>query len=318
MPGVLGVAGIQEHAPAHQDAVGLGHQTCDPAHVEVLAPRSGPPGQALVHKTLHGRFPEAAVRGVDGELVGVLRHAHVRMGDLELAEIRVQRAADHAVADGQHQHRAGTVDGIAGGDLGAPGLEEILRDNVPAGLDHVVRGAQHREDTAHRDVDVDVAGTVQRDRSAADICRADGRAGSGRALHLLGGDAGELARPFGLADQHLVADQIQRLLLLAMDVDRSDVRRIRQPPKATCRAMALTAIDTSRISALKSPLAAGIGAAARSGTGSGSGVLRVAWLAAPGQSLFWNTRLASRSSGAIELRSSLVSSRSRSAYSLEA
>ena len=57
---VLGVARIQEHAAAHQDAVRLRDQRGDPAHVEIPAARAALSGQALVDVALDRRLPEAA------------------------------------------------------------------------------------------------------------------------------------------------------------------------------------------------------------------------------------------------------------------
>src|SRR5690606_3355361 len=82
---VLAVARVEEHAAAHQDAVGLGHQRGDPAHVEVGAARAGAAGQAFVHVAAHGLLPEARVGGVDGELARGFGHADVAVGEVELA-----------------------------------------------------------------------------------------------------------------------------------------------------------------------------------------------------------------------------------------
>jgi hypothetical protein len=55
----------------------LGIQT----HIEILAPWTGFAGQAFIHITAHWRFPETAVRRVDGEFLrSAPRHADIRGG----------------------------------------------------------------------------------------------------------------------------------------------------------------------------------------------------------------------------------------------
>src|SRR3989440_12829098 len=69
-----GVPRIHEHATAHQDAVHLGDQRGDPAHVEVAAADAGLARLALAHVAVHRRLPEARVAGVDRELARIGRY----------------------------------------------------------------------------------------------------------------------------------------------------------------------------------------------------------------------------------------------------
>ena len=211
---VLAVARVQEDAAAHQDAVGLGDQRGDPAHVEVGAARAGAAGQAFVHVAAHGLFPEARVGGVDGELARGLGHADVGVGEVELADDRVEGEAGDAVADRQHQHRRWAVDGVAGGDLLAAGLQELRGLGILARA----RRAQHREDRTHRHVDVDVGRAIERIEREQVLAALVARRERDRRLVLLRDHAGELAAPVRGAQEDLVGEHVELLLFLALHV----------------------------------------------------------------------------------------------------
>ena len=117
----------------------------------------------------------------------------------ERISFAVQREAEGAVADGDDELRGRAVDREAGGDLVAPGLQEALlvghHDSRPA-----LGAAQHREDGAHRDVDVDVGGAVQRVEQQQVLAARVVRRRRLHVLHLLRDQRGEVAAPFvGLA-----------------------------------------------------------------------------------------------------------------------
>ncbi|PRD38308.1 UNVERIFIED_CONTAM: hypothetical protein NCL1_03594 [Trichonephila clavipes] len=219
--GGLAVERVQEHAAAGEDAVHVGDHGRDPAHVEVLAAHTGLAGQQLVDVTLHRRFPEALVGHVDGELLGLGRDRHAFLGQDELARGRgfaggaaVQGEGVHAVAQGQDELGRRAVDGIAGGDLGRARLQERGDfGGIAAG-----RRFQHREDCAHRHVDVDVRGAVERveQQQVAAARRAVGD--RERVVHLLRGHAGEVAAAAVHVEQDVVGDHVQLLLVLALHV----------------------------------------------------------------------------------------------------
>src|SRR5690606_15056594 len=79
-------------------------------------------------------------------------------GQGEAADLAVEGERVRAVADGQHQRGLRAVDAVARGDLGGARLQVVR----VGGRDHAFRAAQHREDGADRDVDVDVRRTVER------------------------------------------------------------------------------------------------------------------------------------------------------------
>ena len=66
--GSLRVARIHEDAAAHQDAVHLGDQRGDPAHVEVLAARRRSRRPGIRRRSAAPAAPRSAVRRVDREL----------------------------------------------------------------------------------------------------------------------------------------------------------------------------------------------------------------------------------------------------------
>ncbi|MDR6139644.1 hypothetical protein QE438_002948 [Pseudoxanthomonas sp. SORGH_AS 997] len=120
-----------------------------------------------------------------------------------------------AVAGGQHQHGLRPVDAVAGGDLVAAGLQEV---GVGGRFDMVLRAAQHREDGAHRDVDVDVGAAVQRVEQQQELAvRILVRHRHG-VVHLLRGAGGQVAAPGVGFQQDVVADHVQLLLRLALHV----------------------------------------------------------------------------------------------------
>ncbi len=121
---ILAVARIEEDAAAHEDAVRLGHEGGDPAHVEVAPARSRRSREAFGDVAAHRRLPEAAVGRVDREFRRALRDAQVAVGEQELADRALEGERVHAAAHREHQHRAGPVDRVARRDLRASGLQE--------------------------------------------------------------------------------------------------------------------------------------------------------------------------------------------------
>src|SRR5574343_260966 len=107
----------------------VGHHRGYPAHVVVLATRAFLAGLHFGDVALHRRFPEALVRHVDGEFLGVGRNLHVFLGQDELALFAIQSEHDDAVADGQDEQGGRAVHRVAGGDLGGAG---VLR-SAPSG-----------------------------------------------------------------------------------------------------------------------------------------------------------------------------------------
>ncbi len=191
----------------------VGDHRADPAHVVVLAPRTVGPREAIVDVAADRRRPVAQVGHVDGEFLGLLRHLQRRLGQQPDARGGIQGEADDALAEGQDQGGLRTVDRIAGRDLARSWLQEIAHLQLAA----VVGSRQDREDGADGDVDVDVAGAVEGVEQ-----QQVGSPGAARdrmqLLHLFGGRAGQHAAAFGGGEQHVVGQDIQLLLHLALDV----------------------------------------------------------------------------------------------------
>lgn len=148
-------------------------------------------------------------------LSGTLMLSWVRT---KLPRLAIQGEALDAIAEGQHQHGLRAVDGVAGGDLGGARLEEGFLAQGIVLVQVLVGAAQHREDGADRDVDVDVAGAVQRvEDQQVGAFRIAPRNLVG-VVHLLGGHAGQVAGPFVGFQQDLVGHHVQLLLHLALHV----------------------------------------------------------------------------------------------------
>ena len=195
----------------------VSHHRGDPAHVVVATQRAGLASQQLGDVTLHRRFPVALVGHVDGEFLGGFRHLDVVVGEHEAAQFAIQGEALDAITQGQHQHGLRAVDGITGTDLLGARLQEGFLAQV-TGLAIALGAAQHGEDGADRNVDVDVAGAVQRVEYQ--------QVGTFRVLagdlvgvvHFLGGHAGQVAAPLVGFEQDLVGDHVELLLHLALYV----------------------------------------------------------------------------------------------------
>ncbi len=196
----------------------VGHHRGDPAHVVVLAQRAVLAGQQLADIALHRLFPVALVGHVDGEFGGALRNAEVLVGKHEAAQLTIQGEAHHAVAESQNQHGLRAVDGVAGGNLLGPRLQEGFLAECVVLTETGIRAAQHGEDGADRDVDVDIARAVQRVE--------DQQIGTLRVLagnlvgvvHFLGRHAGQVAAPLVCLQQDFVGEHVELLLHFALDV----------------------------------------------------------------------------------------------------
>ena len=130
------------------------------------------------------------------------------------AGLAVEREHRDAVAHRQHQHRLRAVDAVAGGGLLLARLQEVLFADA-AGVADL---AQHREDGADRDVDVDVARAVERVVQQHVLALRVAVGHDVDRVHLLAGHRREVAAPFVGLDQHLVGDDVELLLHLALHV----------------------------------------------------------------------------------------------------
>ena len=103
--------------------------------------------------------------------------ADVRVRQHEGAGLAVEREAVYAVADGEHEHRGRAVDREAGRDLAASRAagRPARRARRCVGR---LRAAQHREDRADRDVDVDVRRAVERVEQQQVLAARDSASGS--------------------------------------------------------------------------------------------------------------------------------------------
>jgi hypothetical protein len=253
LAGILGVLGIHEDAAAGQDAVHFGDHRRHPAHVEVLAARTGLAGQALVDVALHRLFPETHVRRVDRELFGFGGDLHVGVGQHEFADVAVEREAVGAVAEGQHQHGRRTVDRIAGAHLLDAGLQEVLGLGGAAtrlGLCRIEKIVPTEMLTSTLD---DPSSGSNTSRYLPSGYWLGNRV---ELVHFLGGHAGQVAAPLVGADHDVVGDDVELLLRLALHVFlSSEPITPSSAPLLTTLEIALQAMTTSFSSEVKSPVA---------------------------------------------------------------
>ena len=156
----------------------------------------------------------AHVAHVDGKFLGVVRNLHTRLRQHPAAGFAVQREHRHAVAHGHHQRGLRAVDAVAGGGLVFAGLVEVFFADAA----RVAHLAQHAEDGADADVDVDVAAAVQRVEEQQVFTLRVAVGHDVDAVHLFAGHGRKVAAPFVGLDQHFVADDVQLLLDLALHV----------------------------------------------------------------------------------------------------
>ena len=209
-----GVARIEEHAATAQDAVHLGDQARDPAHVEVLAARTGLARQALGHVALHRLLPEALVRRVDRELARLLGHPDRVAGEPPVAVAAIERERCDAVAAAEHHHAGRAVDHVAGCDLAATRLQEASRPGRRAAK----RMRQDREDGAHRDVGVDVRRSVERIEDHQELAGFGVLRRDRRLFVFLAGPAGDVPAAGQRASDAVVGEQVEPGLHLALAV----------------------------------------------------------------------------------------------------
>src|SRR5262245_21211434 len=75
---------------------------------------------------LHLARPARVIALVDRVAAAAQRAADVRMGEEELAHVRVEGKGMHAVPGGQNENGAGAIKGVAGGDDLVPGAERVF------------------------------------------------------------------------------------------------------------------------------------------------------------------------------------------------
>ena len=186
-----------------------------------------------------------------------------------------------------------------------------------------------REDAAHRDVDVDVAAAVQRVEDEQVLAARVGARDLLRLVHLLAGHAGQVAVPLVHADEDLVAQHVQRLLHLALHVESPPAGTRRRAQRVAQLAEGDDARDglagQRDVEDQRVEVAAGGGEAAAlldQVAREGPAVGQAAWRVSGGRvmqgrgsggSRGWKTRLARMSAAVSVVRSSAVSTRSRSA-----
>ncbi len=152
------VGGIAEHAAAHQDAIGVGDQRGDPAHVEVALARTFRALQAVIDIEPDRFVPMPVVGRIDGKLRRARRNDAALMQLDECAHAGREAEDMRSAAQREHQRELRAIDEKAGRKLLVPRLEKSGGGIVA----RAAQGWEHGEDRADRDVGLDVRRTVER------------------------------------------------------------------------------------------------------------------------------------------------------------
>ena len=137
----------------------------------------------------------------------------------ELAQVRVECEASSTIAHRQHQHGGRAVQGVTSGHLLCTGLQKIFFGHIAATVNHLLRGTQHRKNTADRHVHIDIGRTVQGVKhqhvfAARKLCR-----NLVGIVHFFRGHARQMTSPLVHAYEQVVAQHIEFLLGFALHID---------------------------------------------------------------------------------------------------
>ena len=138
----------------------------------------------------------------------------------ELAEPPVEGEAVNAPSHGEDQHGSRPIDRVSGAQLLHSGLQEVGF----AGHRRSVRRLQYGKNTAHRRIDIDVAGTVQRIEGQQILAAREFFRNFVRLLEFFRDHAGQISAIFTGAQKDVVRQDVQLHLRLALNV-----RRLRRP-----------------------------------------------------------------------------------------
>ena len=142
---------IQVNAAGEEVAVVVGHQRAHVAGREAAL-------FALHQEGSHKLRVVEPVALVAAEHRSLLRNDDGRVREKEFAQRRFVGKAHHAVPGGVHEHGAGAIQNVAGGNLGAAALQEVLQPGRAANARHPPVNAENGAD-AH--VHVNIRGAVE-------------------------------------------------------------------------------------------------------------------------------------------------------------
>ena len=94
------VARVHENTAAAKDTMNFCNHCSNPAHIEVLAQRTGVTGQKFLNILLNRSFPMSHVGHVDRKFLGLDRNTDVFLRKDVLSGTKVQREHENAGADG--------------------------------------------------------------------------------------------------------------------------------------------------------------------------------------------------------------------------
>ena len=140
------------------------------------------------------------------------------MSQHEFADVAIQREAVDALAGGQNQDGSRAVDAETGRYLRGALLHEILGGNGLLAL-----GSAHDgEDGPDRQVDLDVAGAIQRIEGNQVLALGEFVRNLDDFIVFLGRHGGQVASPLQRANEDVVGQHVEFLLDFALDVFRTN------------------------------------------------------------------------------------------------
>mmetsp|Transcript_45794 Transcript_45794/g.108609 ORF Transcript_45794/g.108609 Transcript_45794/m.108609 type:complete len:276 (+) Transcript_45794:355-1182(+) len=205
---VLGIGGVQEEATVEEGSVHVANHGPNVTEAVLLAALAlaGADGVEVGPELLR---PLRAVTLVGRIDLAAFGHLDVRVREHELAQRCVEREAVDAAASGDHEDGARGVHAVAGGDL----LGTLLEGELLLVLGALVDA----EDRAHADSGVDVGGAVKRVEHRDHVSTARAPDDDSGVL-LLRSEERHAASLAKLVLEHVVGQDVQLLLLLALDV----------------------------------------------------------------------------------------------------
>mmetsp|Transcript_25298 Transcript_25298/g.61523 ORF Transcript_25298/g.61523 Transcript_25298/m.61523 type:complete len:295 (+) Transcript_25298:147-1031(+) len=227
--GVLCVAGVAEDASVENSSVDVGDQRSNVAG-RILFARLVCAVFESLDVLLEGWVPGDGVGLVEGVNLAAGRDLHVRVGEDELANLRVKGEAVDSVAGGEDHHGRARVHAVARGNEIAARLQGARK-----ALDFFVRHAgrvvvfgqaanialiKNAEDCAGCNCGVNVGGPIEWVKDGHVVARVDLIDDDGL-VFLLAGNYAHLAGEAESVLKHLVRQDIQFLLLLTLNINRA-------------------------------------------------------------------------------------------------
>src|SRR5690606_19207325 len=104
---------VHINTATYQNAMHIGHHTCDPSHIEVPLPHSGATSTTLVNIAPHMWFTIALITCIYRKLYRIWRDGKQRMSQYKFLTQGIQCKTINSRAESKHQHRGWSIQSIA-------------------------------------------------------------------------------------------------------------------------------------------------------------------------------------------------------------